>query len=484
MGSVVEGSVQVIDGRLRVNVTLIDATTDEHLWAERYDRTLDDAFAIQSDVAQRIVAAVGAKLGTSEQKLIAQLPTENSEAYRFYLQARDYANRPGYLKQDFESAQQLYERALVLDPGFALAHAGLSTVHGWMFWFRYDPSPARQDRQREEAEEALRLEPELPQAHIAMGLTYAMRGERARAIPEYEIAVRGLPNNIDVWKRIAAASRRLGEWEKCYEAYEHAARLDPRDPDLFWELGGLTFRTTRRYPDAVRALDRALALAPDLHVAAVSKAWMFVEWQGQFDSLRVVLQGLPPDEPIGHLGSSRAQRAELLLWERRSDDLLALLANTPGRVLEGQGFYFPTSLYAAWSHRLAGGDALARAQFEFALMLLDSVAVDNPDDERIHIARGLALAGLDRRADAVKEADWLAQSPVYREDAYDGPIDAQKRARILAQAGDADAALDEIERLLPGPSLLTVHVLALDPLWDPIREHPRFQALVARYAKR
>jgi len=231
----------------------------------------------------------------------------------------------------------------------------------------------------------------------------------------------------------------------------------------------------------VRALDRALALAPDLYVAAVSRAWLFVEWQGQLDSLRSVLQRLPPDVELGHLGTVRAQRAELLLWERRTDDLLALLAHTPGRVLEGQGFYFPISLYAGWARRIAGDESAAQAEFASALALLDSVAVDHSDDERIHIARGMALGGLHRTVDAVKEADWLAQSSVYREDKYDGPIDAHKRARILAQAGAADAALDEIERLLPGPSLLTPQVLALDPLWDPIREHPRFQALMAKY---
>jgi serine/threonine-protein kinase len=484
VGCVVEGSVQVLGERLRVSVQLVDAKTDEHLWAERYDRTLDDAFAIQSDVAQRIVAAVGATLGATEQELIAEAPTANAEAYQFYLQARDYANRPGYHREDFENAQQLYERALELDPGFALAHAGLSHVHGSMYWFRYDPSPARLDRQREEAEEALRLAPEVPQVHIAMGFMHAVRGDRRRAVAEYEVASHGLPNDAGVWFRIAAVQRRLGNWDQCFEAYEQAARLNPRDPDLHWDLGGLTFRTTRRYADSVRALDRALALAPDLYVAAVSKGWVFVEWQGQVDSLRAVLQRLPPDAPLGHLGSPRAQRAELLLWERRTDDLFALLASTPGRVLEGQGFYYPVALYAAWSHRLSGDDDAARAQFESALALLDSAAANLPDDERIHVARGLALAGLERSADAVKEADWLAQSPVYREDAYDGPFDAHKRARILAQAGAADAALDEIERLLPGPSLLTIHVLTLDPLWDPIREDPRFGELVARYGGR
>ncbi len=478
VGTVVLGSVQVVGERLRVNVQLIDAATDDHLWAERYDRRLDDAFEIQSDVAQRVVEAVGAKLGASEQELIATSPTSNADAYQFYLQARDYANRPGYQRQDFESAQRLYEHALSLDPNFALAHAGLSHVHGLMYWFRYDPSPARLQRQNEEAQTAIRLTPHVPQVHIAVGFAHAVRGDRKSAVAEYELASRGLPNSLDVWKRIAAVNRRLGNWEACYQAYQRAARLDPRDPDLHWDLGGMTFRLARRYPDSVRAFDRALALAPDLHVAAVSRAWIFIEWRGQLDSLRSVLERIPPDASLGHLGSARAQRAQLLLWERRAQDLLALLASSPERVMEGQGFYYPVSLWSAWAHRLARDEAAAQADFASALALLDSMVIASPDDERMHIARGLALGGLGRRVEAIEEADWLAQSPVYREDKYDGPIDAHKRAHILAQADAADAALDEIERLLPGPSLLTVHVLNMDPLWDGLREDPRFGKLV------
>src|SRR3989338_3476592 len=169
VGSVVEGSVQVVGGRLRVNVQLIDAATDTHLWAEHYDRTLDDAFAIQSDVAQQIVAAVGAAVSDPERQGLAAGPAAHAEAYRLYLQGREYRTRPGQLRQNDEIAQQLFERALAVDPDFALAHAELSQVHGAMYFWQYDRSPARAARQRQEAEAALRLVPDLPQAHLAMG---------------------------------------------------------------------------------------------------------------------------------------------------------------------------------------------------------------------------------------------------------------------------------------------------------------------------
>jgi TolB-like protein/Flp pilus assembly protein TadD len=483
VGTVVEGTVQVEGERLRVTVQLIDAATDEHLWAERYDRTLNDAFAIQSEVAQRIVAAVGTALTRAEQGRLAAVPTANAEAYRLYLQGREYAARPGVLRQDRETAQRLYERALGLDPSFALAHAALSQVHGETYWWRYDPSMARAARQREEAETALRLAPDLPQAHLAMGLAhYWGRRDYRRALDEFATALKGLPNDAELWLWMGTVHRRLGNWEEVFAAFEKAVQLDPRNADVFWNLGGITYDLTHRYADAVRAFDKALVLAPDLHLAAVYRGRAYVCWRGQLDTLRAVLGRVPRDAELGAMGSAAAQRAELLLWERDANGLLQELQGARVPVFETQHFFLPSALYAAWAHRLRGDEA-ARAAFDSARALLDSVMKELPDDWRVHVARGLALTGLGRRDEALREASWLQRSEVYRKDVLSGPILAEYRALILAQAGDAEAALDEIERLLAGPSWLTVHTLRLNPGWDPIREHPRFKVLLVKYAQ-
>jgi len=282
VGALVEGSVQVVGGRLRVNVQLIDAATDGHLWADGYDRTLDDAFAIQSDVAQRVVAAVGAALGSAEQKALAEAPTANPEAYLLYLQGREYFTRPGALRRNLEVAEQLYDRALALDPGFALARAALSGVHGRMHWLRYDLSPSRVARQREEAEAALTLAPGLPEAHHAMGLWhYWGRRDYGRALEEFAIALAGSPNDAQLQAHIGYINRRLGNLDEALAAFEKAIQLEPRDAQLFVDLGASTLRIMRRYPEAVRAYDRALGLAPDLHLAAVERGWTFVLWLGE-----------------------------------------------------------------------------------------------------------------------------------------------------------------------------------------------------------
>jgi len=480
VGSVVEGSVQVVGGRLRVTAQLIDAATDEHLWAERYDRTLDDAFAIQSEVAQQVVVAVGAALTSAEQERLTAAPTANVEAYRLYLQGREYWGRPGYLRQNWEIAQELYERALGLDPNFALAHAALALAHGQMYWYRYDPSPARAAREREEAEAALRLAPDLPQAHVALGLVhYHGRRDYHRALDEFAIALKGLPNDPQLWWWIATIHRRLGNWNEAFAAYEKAAQLDPRAASLFFDQGQ-TYLFMHCYADAVRAYDTALSLAPDLHSAAMNRGWTYFDWQGQLDTLRSVLNRLPRDAVLGG-GGLAVQRAELLLRERNADSLLQMLQSARVDVFESQNTFLPSALYAAWAHQLRGDHAAARAAFNLALVRLDSALTELPDFWAVHYTRGLALAGLGRRDEALREARWLHQSVLYREDRYSGPGLAEARARILAQAGDADAALDEIERLLAGPSWLSVHALRLDPHWDPIRNHPRFKGLLAKH---
>jgi serine/threonine-protein kinase len=481
VGSVVEGSVQVVGGRLRVNVQLIDAATDEHLWTERYDRTLDDAFAIQSEVAQQIVAAVGAALTSAEQAGLGTAPTANAEAYRLHLQGRDYLARPGRSRQNWEVAQQLFEQALALDPNFALAHAALSEVHGRMHWWKYDPSPARVARQREEAEAALRLAPDLPHAHFAMGMAhYWGRLDYRRALDEFGIALKGLPNDTQLWGRVGAVHRRLGNWNESLAASERAVQLDPRNANSFLDVGQ-TFQLIHRHADAVQAYDRALSLAPDLHQAAIRRAETYLLWQGQLDTLRAVLTRIPRDAELGAMGGVAAQRAGLLLWERNADSLLEVLQAARGDVFESINIFLPSALYAGWAHQLRGDHVAARAAFDSARVRLDSALSELPDDWRVHGARGQALAGLGRRDEALREARWLQQSVVYREDAFQGRLVAEDRAWILARAGDAGAALDEIERLLAGPSWLSVHTLRLDPRWDPIRDHPRFKALLAKY---
>jgi len=482
VGSILEGTVQVLGERLRVNVQLLDATTGANLWADRYDRTLDDAFAIQSEIAQQIVAAVGTALGTSELQALAEEPTANPEAYRLYLQGQVYQRRRGDQRRNLEAAQELYERAITLDSGFALAHAALSQVHGDLSWFRYDPSPERLERQQEEAELALRLAPDLPQAHLAMGSVYYIgRRDWQAALDEYRIARQGLPNDVDVLARIGYTHRRLGNWDQVLEAFERVSRLDPQNSEYIGDLGGHTLIELKRYPEAAAAYRRALLVTPDVGEFRHALGLTYINWKGEVDTLRVALADLPPDADLGSMGTARWWRAFLLMWERRPDSALELLESTDEAVLQGMHNFVPTSLAAAWAHALRGDTAAARASFHSARVLLDSLIGELPDDWRVHAALGYALAGLGHREEALSEARWLERSEPYRADALTGKLVAQDRALLLALAGEVEAALTELEPLLAGPSFTSSHYVDLDPRWDSIRDDPRLEALLERY---
>lgn len=473
---VTEATVQRIGDRLRVNVQLTDARTDDQVWAERYDGQVSDAFDVQSNIAQMIADALATTLSEEERGAISRPPTADPEAYRLYLQGRDYLLRPGYRRDNFTAAEALYERAAALDPDFALVRAELSRVHGLLYWENFDPSPARQEAQRAEAEEALRLDPDLPQAHSALGWSYYVEGDYRKALEEYDIALEGLPNDADIIAAIGYTHRRLGDWPQVFTAYEEATALSPRNANLIYDLGGHSFLATRRYEDAAEAYQRAEILAPDLYDAAIHKGRTYVHWKGQLDTLGAVVARLPVNL---HLPEIELARADYALWSRDPDALLDYLATTPVPVFETQIVYLPKSLYAAWAHRLRGDESAARASFDSARVSLERRVAESPEDQRLTTSLGYAYAGLGRSAEASDIADRSARA---RQRA--GLEVSEASARILAQANLPNQAVTYLETVLRADSPVSAHTLSLDPLLDPIREHPAFQALIRRYGGR
>src|SRR5437899_841847 len=225
VATLLEGSVRRIGNRVRVNVQLINADNDEHIWAEDYDRDLTDVFAIQSDLAKKISATLQAKLSPNEKARLDRRPTENPDAYLLFIQAEPYATRPDMFRDDSRKAEQLYEQAIKLDPNFAAAFARLSMVESWAY-HTFDPTSARRERARLTADQALRLQPDLPEGHLALGFSYYY-GDRdyERALAEFEIAKRGLPNEAQAYMAIGAIQRRQGKWTESTANFERATTL-------------------------------------------------------------------------------------------------------------------------------------------------------------------------------------------------------------------------------------------------------------------
>src|SRR5213082_2542635 len=261
VSTILEGSVRRSGNRVRVNVQLIDATTDEHLWANDYDRDLTDVFAIQTDLAQKIAGELQAKLSPTEKAQIEKKPTQNGEAYLAFVQAHNLQGAMediGKLKQ----SEQLYARAIELDPKFALALARYSQLESWLF-HSIEPTRERRQKARALAEQALQLQPDLPEAHLAMGQSYYYGDNNYDAAQkEFEIAQRGLPNESEVYLALGAIQRRQGKWAESTANFEKAASLNPKES---WPLQNLAqnYQVLRDFDAANKTIDRGLKVDPE-----------------------------------------------------------------------------------------------------------------------------------------------------------------------------------------------------------------------------
>jgi serine/threonine-protein kinase len=462
-------------GQVRVTPQLIRVSDDANLWTDRYTASLvpGEIFGIQEQIANRVAQALDVTLLEPERRRLAAKPTENSEAYDLYLRGQDYLARPGYREANWSIAEDLLTRAIELDPEFALARAKLSFLHGRTYFFSYDLSQERLVAHEREAREALRLQPDMPEAHFAQGYVHYVRGDLRAALKEFRIAQEAAPSDALTSERMGYAYRRLGDWDAWERAYARTVQLNPRNVDVYRNLGAATLRFLRRHEEAVQALDRALELAPDFTMASILRGFAIVEWTGDREPLRAVLDGLPPGEALG-------SRMRLAMLDRDPDRIREIVELGP-EVIEEQMWVMPMSLNAAWAHRLRGDERASRMAFDSARVLLESLLAD-AKDFRVHLALGYTYAGLGRVAEAVQSARrYLDEAPQSAGDVFFRNTLHHSEASVLAQAGMADHALDLLDRLLGGPSMLTVPLLRLNPMWDPIRDNPRFQALLEKY---
>jgi TolB-like protein/cytochrome c-type biogenesis protein CcmH/NrfG len=482
VATILEGSVRREGQRVRINVQLIDASTDKHLWAQVYDRELNDVFAIQSELAQKIASALRATLSPDEQDRLKKKPTENSEAYLRYLEAHDISTRTDRSSDVLKHAEELYEQATQLDPSFALAFAQLSQLQSWIY-YSLDPTPARLAKARAAAGEAMRLQPNLAESHLALGYTYYY-GERDydRALAEFEIARRDLPNDAGIFRAISAIERRQGKWKQSIEHREKAASLSPTDPVL-WENLGTTHAALRDFPAAVKAFDRAVSLAPNSTQIKVLRARLEIEAKGDLRPMQQLLASLP--ENVDPNGTITLARYNLKMYERKFDELIGILERSPAEKSRGDtSAPISRSFLMATVYAQKKEKAKARASYEEARAKAENAVAESPDDGPRHALLGLIYAGLGRCEEAITEGKRAVELLPESRDAFDGPILAVSRARITMMCGDFETALALLDRSLQTPSGVTVQELRLDPIWDPLRADPRFQRMLTKFERK
>jgi len=472
---VLEGSVRSGGNRVIVNVQLIDARNDRHIWASRYDRPLADSLGLQGELAAEIASELRATLSPEEKVRVETKPTENPDAYVLYLKARGYESNPDRLFEDFSVAERLYSEAIQHDPAFALAHARLSaTIARIYHWF--DSTDDRKARMRAEAEQALQLRPDLGEGHLALGLCYYWtEANYEKALEEFAIAAKALPNDSDIGYFAAAIRRRQGRWTENLELLKKTQTIDPGNANVAEELA-YTYTFLHDWPEAVRRQDRWVALAPDSVNAKVLRAYLDFWSEGNTIALKALLAQTPPGvDPSGLVTRARWDMAMIQRDFAAAEQ--ALMTSTLDLFQSG-GQPTPKSFYRGCTALARGDQSAARTNFEPTLSIFEAAVQEAPDNAVRHANLGLVYEG-HRAVELMPDS----------KDAVVGPWMTGYLAMIYARVGEAESALPLLEHLLaaPGPVDYTNCCITQNDLrhrwqWDPLRNNPRFQKLLAEPA--
>ena len=471
---ILEGSVPRSGDAIRVNVQLIRAANDSHLWADTFDRKLTDIFAVESEVARSIADQLRATLTGQEEKVITTKPTDNPNAYDAYLHGLAYMQQTVATSDNSFGAQKYFKEAVRLDPKFALGWAQLSWVETRAYVTgTLERTVALREEARQAAETALTLEPNLGEALLATG--YYRDGclkDYDTAVRYFEQARKVLPNSSRVPESLAYVSRRRGQWEQCEAYFNEAERLDPRSVPLLSQHG-FFYGQLRRFPEATRKLDQVLEFTPDdLNILAKKAA--IAQAEGDLPRSAKILAPLHPSG--GYPFTVQIYQAIL---ERKTDQIIPRLKEIMSKPDGGDSWFF----WLGWAQEVAGDKAAAQESYRQARTRLELELKKDPENNITMAFLALGNMELGDKAAAFKWVDrGMAVLPIEK-NALDGPKLIDVLARVAARMGEPDRAMAALQKLLSIPysgvlgQTLTPALLRLDPMFDPLRNDPRFQKL-------
>jgi TolB-like protein/Flp pilus assembly protein TadD len=496
VSTVLEGAVQKAGDKVRVNVQLIDARANRHLWAKSYDRDLKDVLAVESEVSQEIAEALQANLSSTESQALASAKTRDAEAYDLFLRGEsEWHQAESRLDVDaYDRTEGFYRQALARDPNFAEASAGLARIRLSRHWNISPLTSPELEEAKSIIDHSLALAPNSPEAHFALGFFfYYGRRQYENALTEFNRALELQPNNALARQWCAYVYRRRGEWERSLADFQRAQELDPRDAEIPANIGS-TYMELRLWKDAERAALRALGIDPQNTVAAMSLLLTSLCATGDVDSARRALDGFP--EAIkgltlsgggggaswgdwgGGVASIIGMPVYLDVMQRRFTDAFQALEK---RVVNDDRARVQQLAGRAALRVLAGESDAAKSTGEEALPLVEARLRARPDDTLAMTELSWVYLALGRNTDALRLSRQAADSMSIEKDALAGPSFQNGLAQIEARAGAAEEAIKRLRHLLsiPAGGVASIALLKIDPVWDPIRNRPDFQQLLS-----
>jgi len=481
VSNILEGSVQREADQVRVNVQLISTQTNSYIWVDTYNRKLTDITAVESEIARGIAESLQVKLTAREAQALTVKPTNNSEAYDAYLRGLVFDARTAYSNDAQRNAITSYERAVQVDPGFALAWARLSRADAALYFIRADQTPARRDVARRALENAQELSPNLPETQLALGYyQYWVLRDYGLAKDTFERLSEILPGSSDILYALGLVTRRQGKWDESIAHFERCLALDPRNTEVL-SNAAWTYAMLRKFPPALKLYDRALEITPDDLDIVAAKAGTY-QAEGNLQEAATLLTGINVQSPIQPFITKMTQ---LRLERNHSEAVRLLQARQAQFQFASQIDQGTNQVILAFAQRLAGDTAGAKATAEQARDTLKPLCRDQPDNSFLAQQLALANAALEEKEMALSEAERATTLLSSATDPLSGPTREEVLALIQMMFGDSTHSISTLSRLLQtpyiswlyGPMPATPAVLRLDPIWDLLRADPAFQKL-------
>jgi serine/threonine-protein kinase len=477
----VEGSVGREGNNLKIWVQLIDSKADKHIWSHDYTRKMKQIFPLQSEIAKDIATELKAMLSPEEIEKIEKKPTENLEAYNYYLQGNYYFWK-SYDSQDYRSAIILYEKAIGLDPEFTLAYTKLASCLLQQYWFFQDRSEEILRKSKLAIDKAFELDPDLPEAHLALG-DYYYKGylKYAQALEQIEIALKDLPRNSEVFYLSASVHRRAGNWEEAKADYLKALEFDPRSSRIAHNAAEL-FVLLREYSKAAEYFNLAMMLQPDWNYPYYKLSLVYLQWEGDTRKAREILENAVRNNKSFMSDSLIIETNVCIdIYDGNYEEALKILSLYKSNVFQTQFYFRPKYLYCASIYGLMSKPELQHAYYDSTRMLLEKKLIDLPQDPRLLSSLGIAYAGLGLDKKAISAGEKAVKLMPVNKEAYKGIYLVEDLAHTYVILGKYSEALEQLHYLLSIPGMLSIKILELDPIWAPLKNQPEFKKILEKY---